>query len=277
MTLIFGEEPPEEWLGHRPGVTPDTAQQWHMHADFLAAWVERIREADPLDERQNLAFQHAFDSTWRLLRKFDALQLLRENQPTSGELEEEAKHVLFEATETFFLQTYTAISAINALVVRYPTIFGRDVPTSSVQKFIVWLGSRFEVGLPIDFMELARRFRAVLTHAEQQPAYNWGYSPEAPRFIFLHGRPSRSGALPPGSRMSEVPQLVDQWVFPAPDEQWVVDSIGLVLMFVVVQIIEPFIGGQPPEIAVMSAPFGPSLMIDPETSVMYIPIGTKAR
>ena len=256
------------------GGLPEGASLWHFESSHLATWMELIGAGQPLSEAQNHAFEHCFDSMWRLVRKFDGLTALRETVEMDS-ISEDQKHTLFELTESYYHGFYSAISALSGLMARYANVFGRNIPSSSVQKYIIWLENRYRFGLPIEFLSIARRFRTILAHPEQHPAFTWGYAASSPTYIFLHGAISPNGFLPHGARVSEFEQLPDRWIFPAPDERWVLDSLGLFVLTAVLQIREPFIDGEPRLPAFKNFDVGDGIYEYEGT--FYIPTSTQTR
>ncbi len=149
----------------------------------------------------------------------------------------EAQQGLFEATSSFFLMYYSALSALAGVAVRFRAELRDelgDPPHASNSKFLAWLKPAAAFKDHFEILTEARQFRAVLDHKASHQPYEWGTVVEAPNAlvrVMLHGPANRAGGIPDGASFR--PESNDEfppdhaWVFVAPDEDVVLTVLAV--------------------------------------------------
>lgn len=232
---------------------------WALEEQLALQWLREVLTVAP-SERHKLAIHQCFDAVLRLLWAKSRIQEFRLTLPvgdlstqrkefarsgrswdnqvleTNDPLSLQQKNVLFYLTEMWFLGFYATLGSFASLMPRFSEVFGRDVPIANISRFIGMLGPRYP-HLPVEFLEEAHEFRTWLTHPEAKPVYTWGVAfGDTPHHVFLHSRP-HYGKVPRGSMTEGFHKVPDQWSLTAPDEEWVMNTLGLLLMLVVDDIL----------------------------------------
>lgn len=181
-----------------------------------------------LNKGQRLAVQHYGESVYRLVRKRDAYRRLIESMPisplgTHRIVTADGQHEVFDATQSYFDQLYTTLSALASVQHRCGHVWAPRVPpTRSVEKYIGWWADHSEFMFQdevIPALEAARDYRTLTVHSQQKPVFDWrtlGYGPPTHAIgIVLFGQVSSSGNPPDGAFLLE--EVDTQWEMPAPN------------------------------------------------------------
>lgn len=111
------------------------------------------------------------------------------------------QHEIFDATQSYFDQLYTTLSALASVQHRCGHLWAPRVPpTRSVEKYIRWWADHSEFMFQdevIPAFEAARDYRTLTVHSQQKPVFDWrtlGYGPPTHVIgIVLFGQVGSSG------------------------------------------------------------------------------------
>lgn len=206
-------------------------QSVHPEEVVWSNFVYPIHHAEhaKLNQKQRQAVLHYQECAKRLLRRRDEYRATVAALPRSAfgvELtpSDSDREELFDKTQLFFAQSYTALGALASVHGRI-RVFETDPPISGVEKFLTWwttLGAFLWKEDSLAILKQARDFRTVLEHPQQIAVYNWRthtYHGDRTVYVVLHGEVSSSGKGPEGSNLDE-----DRvgWSFHAPNMDMVV-------------------------------------------------------
>lgn len=210
----------------------EIAETFHFRItpQYITSWMHKFEHWES-NEKQQQTITALSESLYTLLRKRDQIQSARgvfgpvsiyypNAHPTPRQQED-----LFEATQEFFSAYYSAVSNFASLIKRHWNVFG-DAPHGSISKFLKWWkdnGLFMDEAYPL--LESARAFRAMLSHTEAHPTYDWQtLKDEVFTKIILVGAPNEKGKIPAGTEPCE-----DKWYLVAPDEDLIVSALAVQL------------------------------------------------
>ena len=151
---------------------------------------------------------------------------------------------LLKRVSEFFDGFYTALSHLSGCVARFSQVF----PGGSVSNngpFLEWLNRL--IGDPAwklthEELQRARQFRALVSHPQQFPAYDWGTGTHIDYLnvhVILHGPLGRGkNPTPPGARRDDpFHSELGDWTFEAPDEVSVTNALFVGVSEIVARIL----------------------------------------
>lgn len=232
---------------HKPGNRSDKTEVeplFRTGPGYLHYWMHEALDHWTISEHEAKAVRDLGGSLGLLMKRRNEVEDARRRftpagslaRPTQGALAD-AQQALFEATSGFFLQFYSALSALAGVAVRFRTELrdeAGDPPHASNSKFLAWLEPIAMYPEHFHILTEARQFRAVLDHKASNQPYEWGTMVEQPHGlvrVMLHGPTNRSGGMPPGALQrligdDDLPQD-HAWVFVAPDEDVVLTILAV--------------------------------------------------
>lgn len=190
----------------------------------------------PMNRYESTAFTTAIDGLRTLLSARDRLDELRDKIPqvnvelsTSYKLRTGDQRELFRLTSSFFADFYSAVSAISGVVARFSTTF--KVNYSDNGPFLRWAHESLDLpGAVFEELDRARQFRALLSHPQQFPPYEWATVTTARDpliHITLYGPFGRGKNPVPAGATTDHPHAdrMPDWQFGAPDEVSVANCV----------------------------------------------------
>lgn len=199
---------------------------------YINNWIHETTHWE-FTQRQQRCIDDLSTEFHRLLQARNEVQAARglfgpvsiyypDNTPTSQQQQR-----LFSATKSYLNAFYSTLNSLSSLVTRFRHIFGQ-APTNSAAKFIRWLHKNH--GLFMDdfepHLEHARAFRAMITHKESYPPFEWGTADiEGLTMAALIGDRTHSGGLPEIA----APFEQNRWSAVAPDEDIVCTALAVQL------------------------------------------------
>lgn len=215
----------------------EKADLFRIGPGYIQYWMHEGLEHWRISDREAAALRELGLSLGRLITHRNSVQTARrEFLPASSfasdpQPETDAQHGLFAATADFFLNYYSALSALAGVMVRFRDVFG-DVPHSNNTRFLAWLEPHalFKEELPI--LTEARKFRAAIDHKADKQPYQWATVVPQDGHVraMLHGPAGQSGSIPDGA----LPRFENDflppdhvWTFIAPDEDRVLSVLAV--------------------------------------------------
>lgn len=207
---------------------PQTFTPWHFTRSDIEDVVRTIGAAE-LDAKSQLVLLRSAAMLARLLNAQGHLETFRKSLQRSPQWPKDGspKYLLYEATEDFFCDYYGAVNGVRAALIRERAIFGH-IPKGA-SGMVSWFGTRMKAEHFGRVLEHGLKFRALIEHPQLNQPYTWAVGVETPH-IFLYGTPSLRGGFPQGATAEEGFYSVGadgNWSFVAPDDQLVLDYLGL--------------------------------------------------
>ena len=201
---------------------------WHFTRQDVNLVVSKVGSLG-LDEASRTVLLRSAAMLARLLNSQTSLETLRKSLMSSTQWpkDDSPKYSLYEATEDFFCDYYGALNSVRAALEPQRAIFG-SIPRGA-SGIVSWFGARLRAEHFAAMLEHALRFRALIEHPQLNQPYTWAVGVATPH-IFLYGTPSLSGSFPQGATAEEgfySVGLDGSWAFVAPDDQLVLDYLGL--------------------------------------------------